>query len=38
MYTAQVFVAFIDVQTGTTALDTRQVFVVVPAKPGRPVP
>jgi hypothetical protein len=31
--TAQVFIAFIDVRTGTAILDTRQVFVVVPADP-----
>ncbi|MFK7990832.1 MAG: hypothetical protein AB8I08_32735 [Sandaracinaceae bacterium] len=31
--TAQVFVAFIDVRTGTAVLDTRQVIVVVPANP-----
>lgn len=31
--TAQVFIAFIDVRTGTSILDTRQVFVVVPADP-----
>jgi len=34
---AQVFVAFIDVRTGTAILDTRQVFVVVPANPGGPL-
>ena len=28
---AEVFIAFIDVRTGTAILDTRQVFVVVPA-------
>ena len=34
---ARVFVAFIDVRTGTAILDTRQVFVVVPANPGGPL-
>ncbi len=29
--TAQVFIAFIDVRTGTAILDTRQVIIVVPA-------
>ncbi len=35
--TAQVFIAFIDVRTGTAILDTRQVIVVVPAQPGGPL-
>lgn len=34
---AQVFVAFIDVRTGSAILDTRQVFVIVPARPGEPL-
>ncbi len=34
---AQVFIAFIDVRTGTAVLDTRQVIVVVPASPGGPL-
>ena len=35
--TAQVFIAFIDVRTGTAVLDTRQVIVVVPANPRGPI-
>lgn len=35
--TAQVFIAFIDVRTGTAILDTRQVIVVVPANPRGPI-
>lgn len=35
--TAQVFIAFIDVRTGTAILDTRQVIVVVPADPRGPI-
>ncbi len=34
---AQVFIALIDVRTGTAILDTRQVFIVVPANPGGPL-
>ncbi len=35
--TAEVFIAFIDVRTGTAILDTRQVIVVVPADPNGPL-
>lgn len=36
--TAELFVAFIDVRGGgTTVLDTRQVYVVVPARSGGPI-
>ena len=31
--TAEVYIAFIDVRTGTARLDTRQVIIVVPAAP-----
>lgn len=34
--TAQVFIAFIDVRTGTAILDTRQAIIVVPADPNGP--
>lgn len=35
--TAEVFIAFIDVRSGTAILDTRQVIVVVPANPRGPI-
>jgi hypothetical protein len=34
---SQVFVAFINVRTGTAVLDTRQVIIVVPADPDGPI-
>jgi hypothetical protein len=34
--TAQVFIAFVDVRTGTAILDTRQAIIVVPADPNGP--
>jgi hypothetical protein len=35
--TAEVFIAYIDVRTGSAILDTRQVYVVVPADPNGPL-
>lgn len=34
---AQVFIAFIDVRTGSAVLDTRQAIIVVPARPYGPL-